>query len=287
MVRAARANGQTPFIQEVIMPQLVKRSVEKRRARVLKTRPQVRKTFPSEAELRSLARSVMKRQLHPLIILPDNTILDGECRQRGLMLENSEFELDVIVVDHELTPGEVCELQLISAMHSTSLSAFDQALACKEWLDQNPGATAKELAEKIDRDPSMLTRLNSLWKTIPAVVKAAEEGKIGPKAWYQISLLPEPDQAGLLEMYLAGTPAGQIAEFSRKKRNNTSQALKLSRIKAVLPSGVCIVASGKALTLDDLIESLGEAQREAKKAREQGLDARTFQAVLRDKARKE
>ena len=49
---------------------------------------------------------------------------------------------------------------------------------------------------------------------------------------------------------------------------------------------MCIVASGQALTLDDLIESLGEAQREAKKAREQGLDARTFQAVLRDKARK-
>ena len=44
---------------------LMKKSVEKRRARVLKTRPQVRKTFPPEAELRSLARSVIKRQLHP------------------------------------------------------------------------------------------------------------------------------------------------------------------------------------------------------------------------------
>src|SRR5260370_52858 len=80
MARAERANGEAPFTQEVVMPQLVKKSVEKRRARVLKTRPQVRKTFPSEAELRSLARSVMKRQLHPLIIMPDDTILDGECR---------------------------------------------------------------------------------------------------------------------------------------------------------------------------------------------------------------
>jgi ParB family chromosome partitioning protein len=268
------------------MPPLVKKLVEKRRVRVLKTRPQVRKTFPPEADLRSLARSVMKRQMHPLIILADDTILDGECRWRGLMLENPDFEVDVIVVDHELSPVEVCELQLISAMHSTSLSLFDQALAAKEWLDQNPGATAKELAEKIDRDPSMLTRLNSLWKTIPAVQKAAEEGKIGPKAWYQISLLSPAEQTGLLEMYLAGTPASQIAEFCRKKRANTTPAVKLSRIKAVLPSGVSIVASGKALTLDDLIDSLGEAQREAKKAREQGLDARTFQAVLRDKARK-
>jgi hypothetical protein len=54
----------------------------------------------------------------------------------------------------------------------------------------------------------------------------------------------------------------------------------------VLPCGVCLVASGKDLSLDDLIDSLGEAQREAKKARDQGLDVRTFQAVLRDKARK-
>jgi ParB family chromosome partitioning protein len=49
---------------------------------------------------------------------------------------------------------------------------------------------------------------------------------------------------------------------------------------------VCIVASGNGLSLDDLIESLGEAQKEAKKARDQGLDAKTFQAVLRDKSKK-
>ncbi len=269
------------------MPQLVKRSVEKRRVRVLKTRPQVRKTFPPEADLRELARSVIKRQVHPLIILADDSILDGECRWRGLMLENPEFEVDVIVVDRELATAEVCELQLISAMHSTTLSPFDQALACKEWLDQNPGATSKELAGKIDRDASMLTRLNSVWKACPAVQRAAAEGKVGPKAWYQLSLLPQAEQAEVLEMYLAGTPAGQIAELCRKKRTNAAPTVKLSRIKAELPSGVCIVASGQGLTLDDLIDCLGEAQREAKKARDQGLDARTFQAVLRDKARKE
>ena len=53
----------------------------------------------------------------------------------------------------------------------------------------------------------------------------------------------------------------------------------------MLPSGVTIVASGAHLSLDEFIESLAESQREAKKAREQGLDARTFQSVMRDKAR--
>ncbi len=266
------------------MAQLVKRSVEKRRARVLRTRPQVRKTFPSEAELRSLARSVMKRQLHPFIIMADDTIIDGECRQRGLMLENPEFEVDVIVVDRELTPGEVCELQLISAMHSTSLSSFDQAVACKEWTDQNPGATAKELAEKIDRDASMLTRLNSLWKTIPAVVKAAEEGKIGPKAWYQISLLPKSDQAGMLEQHIAGSPASQISEFRRKKRTSGVPAVKLSRVKIAMPQGASVVLTGSALSMENVVDLLSQTLKSAKAAAEQ-YDVKTFQSMMRDRAK--
>ena len=142
------------------MPQPPKKAVEKRLARVLKTRPQVRKTSPAEDVLRSLARSVMKRQIHPLILLPDDVILDGECRWRGMMLESPDFEMDVIVVDRELSPGGIGEIPLISALHSTALPAYDQAVSVKDWLANNPGSTAKEFAEKIDRDPSMVGKLN-------------------------------------------------------------------------------------------------------------------------------
>jgi ParB family transcriptional regulator, chromosome partitioning protein len=273
--------------EEILMPQLVKKAVEKRRARVLKTRPQVRKTFPPEVDLRALARSVMKRQLHPLLILPDETILDGECRWRGLMLENPEFEVDVIVMDHELAPGEASELQLISALHSTTLTAYDQAVASREWMERNPGATAKELAEKIDRDPSMLTRLNSLWKTILPVIKAAEENKIGPKAWYQISLLPQADQLRLLELYLSGMPSGQIAKLSRKQRTPASAAptVKVAKIRCPLGSGAIVQISGQGISLNDAIEAAQEWVKEAKKASEQGLDAKTFERVCKDKAK--
>ena len=44
--------------------------------------------------------------------------------------------------------------------------------------------------------------------------------------------------------------------------------------------------SGAELSLDELIEALAEAQKEARKAREQGLDAKTLAAVLKDKAKK-
>jgi hypothetical protein len=46
-----------------------------------------------------------------------------------------------------------------------------------------------------------------------------------------------------------------------------------------------ITASGAELSLDDFIEALGAALKEAKKALEQGLDSKTFAAVVRDKAR--
>ncbi len=186
-------------------------------------------------------------------------------------------------------PPKSPRCSLISAMHSTSLSGFDQAVASKEWMEKTPGATAKDLAAKIDRDPSMLTRLLSLWKTIPPVVKAAAEGKIGPKAWYSISLLAEADQAGVLEMHLAHVPAAQIVELSRQKRKPSSagSTVKVSRIKCEVPGkGVTVVVSGEAISLDDMIEAMAELTKEAKKASERGLDAKTFERVCRDLAKK-
>ena len=109
--------------------------------------------------------------------------------------------------------------------------------------------------------------------------------RLGISDCYAASKLSEAEQAELLRLKLSGASRDAIEQAGRKKRA-AAPTVKLSRIKAILPSGVMIVASGEGLTLDDLIESLGEAQREARKAREQGLDARTFQAVLRDKAKK-
>lgn len=59
----------------------------------------------------------------------------------------------------------------------------------------------------------------------------------------------------------------------------------VKRIACVLASGVSIVASGPELSLDDLIEALGEAQKEAKKAREHGYTAKTFAAAMKDKSK--
>ena len=190
---------------------LVKNNIEKHPVRDLKVRANARKTFPTEEELKALGRSYMKRPIHPLVILRDLTLIDGECRTRGIMLIDPNHPVDCIYVEKELAPAEITELQMISAMHSTSL--------------------------KIDRDPSTVSVLNALWKCIPAAIEAAEQGHIGPKAWHQISLLPPSDQGGLLEMYLSKMPAAQIADISRKLRKPASagSTVKVGRIKCEVP----------------------------------------------------
>lgn len=136
----------------------------------------------------------------------------------------------------------------------------------------------------------MLTRLNSLWKTIPAVVNAAAEGRLGPKAWYQISLVEQKDQPELLEMYLSGMPSAQISEISRKKRTSVpaNTGGKVSRIKCQVPGkGVTVVVSGEAIAIGDMIEALNELLKLAKRESEKGIDARTFEKVCRALAKKE
>jgi ParB-like chromosome segregation protein Spo0J len=159
-------------------------------------------------------------------------------------------------------------------------------LLCTDLMACNPTWQLKDLAEALHLDPSMLTRLLSPSKCIPAWQEALKDERVGISDCYAASKLPPEEQAELLALKLSGASRDTIEQAGRKKRTTGSSTVRLSRIKAVLPSGVVIVASGAGLTLNDLIESLGEAQREAKKAREQGLDARTFQAVLRDKAKK-
>jgi hypothetical protein len=116
------------------------------------------------------------------------------------------------------------------------------------------------------------------------VVKAAEDGRIGVKAWYSISLLPQADQAGLLEMHLSGMPATQIAELSRKARKPSNGATaKLSRVKIAMPQGAAVVVSGSALSMPAVVELLAETLKEARKAAEQ-YDVKTFQSMMKDKA---
>jgi malonyl CoA-acyl carrier protein transacylase len=118
------------------------------------------------------------------------------------------------------------------------------------------------------------------------VQEALEAGRIGVTAVYEIGRAPADQQSELLQLKLSGTSRDGLADRVRKQKNQSVPQVRVKRIACPLPSGANVVVSGEELSLDDLIEALGDAQKEARKAREQGLDAKTFSAVMKDKAKK-
>ena len=109
---------------------------------------------------------------------------------------------------------------------------------------------------------------------------------MGITTCYELSRASGEEQSELLQLQQSGASRDALAERIRKKKRADTSAVRAKRIMCPLSSGISIAVSGKGLTLDDLIEALGDAQKEAKKAREQGLDAKTFGAVMKDKSRK-
>ena len=248
-----------------------------------KTNPQVRKAF-DEAELRLLGESLRHKQLQPVLAKPDGTIIAGERRFRAAKLVGLK-ELMVIVTDEPLTEAEVRAIQLTENVHRADLTGFEKFQACKELLELNPGWQGKDLAEHLHLDPSSVTRLLSPSKCIVAAQDALRDGKIGISDAYALSKLPQEDQPGLLALKLSGGSRDALEQAGRKKRAASAPAVRSSKIKIMLISGVTVTVAGDDLSLDDAIEAVKETQKEMVKGRDQGLDAKTLQAVCRDKAK--
>lgn len=250
----------------------------------IRVEPQVRKEFDPKKQEELNASVKAHGILMPLLVMVSGVLLAGHRRLIAALAAGLET-VPVIVTDRLLTDTEIRLIQLAENMQRADLSGYEKWQGCAELIRLNPQWQLKDLAAQLHLDPSMVTRLLSPSKCIEAVQSALRDGRIGISDCYAISKLPIEEQAAVLAQKLSGASRDAIEQAGRKQRV-TPTTVKVTRIKAVLSSGVSIVASGKGLSLDDLIESLGEAQKEAKKAREQGLDAKTFSAVMRDKARK-
>jgi ParB family chromosome partitioning protein len=244
-----------------------------------------RKTFDLE-ELRELRDSLCKKQLVPLLAKLDGIIIDGERRWRAAKLDGKPQFLDVITTDEPMTPAEIKEIQLVTALHRTDLTAYEQFVGCRDWLALNQGATAKELAATIDRDPSTLVRILSLSKCIQPVQQAAADGKLGPSEWYAISKVPEAEQQAMLTAKLSGASRDQLEQQGRKLRSGEAQGLKVNRLKVPLgQQNQSVTIAGSNLTLDDAIELLQETLKLARKAQAEKLDGKTWVQVMKQKAK--
>jgi ParB/RepB/Spo0J family partition protein len=245
---------------------------------------QPRKHFDDVA-LRALGESLKVRQNDPVQARPDGSLINGERRWRAACLVGLEA-LDVIITDVALSDSQMAIVRLTSFFHSEDLTAYEKWSACKQLLELNPGWHAKDLAEQLHVDPSMVTRLLSPSRCIPAWQEALKEDKVGISDVYAASKLPDSEQAELLDLKLSGASRDAIERTGRRKRSVNSPVVKVNRVKCLLASGVQIVVSGTSVSLDEAIEALSEAIKEMKRARELGYTSKTFAAAMRDRANK-
>jgi ParB-like chromosome segregation protein Spo0J len=256
-----------------------------------KTTNHIREGMGTEEELRQLGRSFLQRPIHPIVCRDDFEIVDGNRRLAGVLLEaGPDADVPVCITDESLDESAKLEIMMASAIHTRGLSAFEEYLGASQWMERNPGATAEQLGERIGRKPAMMSRILSLGRCVPAVKEAAASGQLGVTEWNALSTCSEEKQLELLADRLSGKLSNrdQLAQASKGvRRGNGKPSVKLTRVKCVLPSsGVSIIASGEGLSLDDLIDSFSEAQKEARKARDGGQDIKAFQAVMTARSQK-
>ena len=246
---------------------------------------QPRKHF-DEAGLKELGESLKSRgQLQPVLATADGTLLAGERRLRAAPLAGLT-ELLTIITDRMLSDSETRLLQLTENMQREDLTGYEQWLGCAELMCMHPAWQMKDLAAALNKDPSSVTRILSPSKCIPAWQDALKDGKVGVSDCYAASKISENQQAELLALKLSGASRDAIEQAGRQKRNGHTPAVKVTRLKVPLASGVTVQVSGQAITLDDAIDATLAALKAMKKAREEGLDSKTAQAVFRDKSKK-
>lgn len=246
---------------------------------------QPRKHF-DEPGLRELGESMKARgQLLPVLAKPDGTLVAGERRWRAAPL-GSLTELLTIITDRMLSDTEIRLIQLTENMQREELSGYEQWLGGAELMSMNPTWQMKDLAAQLKKDPSSVTRILSPSKCNAAWQQALKDGKVGISDCYAASKLPEEGQTELLALKLSGASRDAIEQAGRKKRNGKGPEVKVSRLKVPLAGGATVQVSGPAITLDDAIQATQDALKALKKARDEGLDSKTAQAVFRDKSKK-
>jgi len=243
----------------------------------------IRKTTRSEEARHEMAESLKVRQLHPLLARSDGTLIDGYLR-----LDSAEHggitHLDTVITDEDLAPDQITEYQFISVVFREDVSAHDKWLALEAIKKAHPQWQAKDLAAHLKIDPSMVTRLLCPGRCIPAAQEALRDGTIGIKSCYEISKVEPALQPALLARALGGS-ADDVAKESRKQRNGSTPAPRSSRIRIELTSGTTVTIAGDDLSLEDGIREITDVLAEMRKAEKQGLDCKTFAAVMRDRAR--
>lgn len=238
--------------------------------------------------LSRLSESLAKGQLQHIGLLKDFTVIWGAGRVLAARMNPVITHLTAAIFDEEVSEREFQRMRFVENQLRQDLSNAEKCQNCIEYAKSEPSLTQKQIAADLGVDPSIVTRWMSWEKVIEPVRQALAENKLTLTGMYAISQLPKEEQAAAFAAALQAPNAAAAARAVRKQRNGNGQpAARVSRVKCQMPSGVCVTLAGEGdgLTLSDIIEELAALLQEAKKAEKDGLDSKTFSAVMRDKAK--
>jgi ParB/RepB/Spo0J family partition protein len=241
-------------------------------------RENVRKHFGDES-LRQHAESLKKDgQLRPLLVLRDGTLVAGERTLRAAKLTGLTH-VDVKVLEADLSSSEIKKLQLVENLMREGLSDAEVYLACKELTNLNPDWRKKDLAAALHFSDSMCTRICAVDDLVPEAKEAFLAGKFGFSKAYAIAKGPKEDQLPKLAAILCGASRDEV-ERQRRVSGGSNSAVKLSRVKIVLPNGDTVVVSGRGLNMARLDDVLMRANKEVRKAASEH-DIKSFSSMQR------
>jgi ParB family chromosome partitioning protein len=235
-------------------------------------------------ELRLLGQDMKKRGvLVPLLVRRNvdlYVVIDGHRRREAALLIGIDT-LPCIVFENDVTEAQIREAQLVTQLHSQALSPYEVYCGAKNWLSLHPGSTAKDLASAINRSEAFVSMVLSLDKCLPEVKQAAAERRISFKDWAAIS--QADDQLALLAAKLNGASSDQLKRL--RKSGGEQESVKVTRIKCEVPGRkASLTIAGKDISLSLACDIVTDWLREAKKAAEQGLSAKSFERVCKDRA---
>ncbi len=127
----------------------------------------------------------------------------------------------------------------------------------------------------------MATRIFAVDELVPEAKEAFLAGKFGCSKAYAIAKGPKEEQQRKLADILAGASRDEVERQRRVSRASNS-AVKLSRVKIVLPNGDSVVVSGRGLNMARLDEVLMRANKEVRKAAAEH-DIKSFASMQRVK----
>jgi len=261
--------------------------VQQMETKRLNAKCNVRKLFDEE-KITGLSQSYTEvGQQQPILVDRNGNIIDGERRYRAALKAGLKT-VGVIVVEEELTAADVLHRQLVTGIHQADLTALEKGRGAKALMTEK-GWSASVTASKLGVSNASLTRFLALLELPIEIQLQIESGQISASVAYELAHVTDPaHQAELAQQVAQGllTRDGVTGAVKRARNPPASgSAPRPARVTAILGEDCSVTVSSAGLTLDSLIEFLGELRAKALKAQQQNLELGTFIKMLRDQAK--